>query len=973
VIVEEIGWSVKKRLRERMILPPYPGVLLILNSLREKRPLVLIVDRKEKERVWEDLSFFFKKPVIYYRENKEEIGGVLEEGNFDVLVLSPEDLEDEVPLMRVKTIKEGDSIDYDGLLEYLVTGGYERVSRTLERGEFSVRGFIIDIFPFHMDEPVRIEFEDERVISLRIFNPFNQRTMTFIKKVSIPASKTDSKKLSEMLRRFFVVSQKTHGLTPEILLTPTGNTIPFEPSPLFGRDLSKLRSFLKTHYSWRLILSLETPGEIDRMKDLLEEDFPGIEYIEAHLSRGFILLEEECAVITESDIFGVVRRKREKPVIPVTGIEDFTEGDYVVHDDFGIGIFEGLKTIKIHDQLIEGLSIKYGKGDRVFVPVDRSYLVKRYAGGEKPVIEPLSKTRWERKKEKVKEDLKKIAGEMLKLYAMRKASRGHAFSRDTLWQKELEALFPYEETDDQLKAIEEIKRDMEAEYPMERLLCGEVGFGKTEVAIRASFKAVMDGKQVAILAPTTILAEQHYIRFKERMERFPVRIELLSRFTKSREKEIIEGIGEGKVDIVIGTHRLLSKDIQFKDLGLLIVDEEQKFGVKQKDRLKQLKVNVDYLALSATPIPRTLHMALSGMMDLSLIETPPPGRLSVVTEVIHWDNEIIRDAVMREIERGGQVFFVHNRIETIDSIGEKLKRILPELRIEIAHGRMPSSKLERIMVDFIQKKFHLLLSTAIIESGLDLPDVNTIIINDAHRFGLSDLHQLRGRVGRGLKRGFCYLIIPRGVSPEGLRRISAIKTFTHLGSGLKIALMDLEMRGAGTVLGPKQSGFMKSVGYDMYLRLLDEAIRELRGERIVKKVFCEIQLFNPPMVPYNYVSNPDERLSIYRKVASSTRPEQLKEVMDEVRDMYGRFPEEMERFFYWAGIRMSASEAGILKIKEIDYGYRVYLGTEISGDDIRRIVKKIKGTRFNYGENLSIDVPEDHLEALIEILRSKGT
>jgi len=951
-----------------VLLPPYPGIIILSVGLSDRVPMVLIASKDKKERIYEDLGFFYRNPAIFYSENSIEIAGRIREKTLDALVISPEDLSFGIPVLSEWKLTKGDNLPYEEFLFFLADGGYERTEKVIEKGEFSVRGSIIDLFPHSQKNPVRVELEDEKILSLRYFSPYTQRTISYISSIVIFTSTERTVCLKDLLSNFFIVGEKNKLIKSDIVFSPTGSLIPMKPSPSFNRSLESLRNFLRRHQGYATYLILETPGEIDRMKELLDPEFPYLFYKQGHLSKGFIIDEIKIVFVTESDIFGITRKKVEKKIELEYDIFDFKEGDYVVNDEFGIGIFDGLEKISVEGNEIDCLKISYKGGDKLFVPVDKIYLVKKYIGAEGQVeIDSLSKQRWLRKKTKVQKSIKEIAEKMLKLYARRRASKGWAFSEDTLWQKEMEALFPFEETDDQLRAVEDVKRDMGKFTPMDRLLCGGVGFGKTEVALRAAFKAAMDGKQTAILAPTTILAEQHYITFRDRLSRFPIKVEFLSRFTKSREKKILEELKKGKIDIIIGTHRLLSKDVTFKDLGLLIIDEEQRFGVKQKDKIKEMKENVDYLALSATPIPRTLNLALSGLVDLSVIETPPVGRMSVVTEVLHWDENIIYDAVMREIQRGGQAFFVHNRIETIYGIYEKLQKIFPELRIIVAHGQMPPRKLERSMVDFIERKYHVLLSTAIIESGLDIPNVNTIIINDAHRFGLADLHQLRGRVGRSTRRGFCYLIIPTGISEEAYKRISAVKTYSHLGAGLKIALVDMEMRGAGLLLGTKQHGFIEKVGYELYMRMLDETVREIKGEKIKKRIETEVRLNRPLYIPTEYIQYSDDRIRIYRRLAAAEKEEEIENIKEEVKDIYGRPPKIIDNLFEWTKIRLKAMDAGIQKIIE-NGEFTVEFAEEVTKKAIEKMVREIPGIKFYYGKNLRIKVPHNQLKRLLELL-----
>lgn len=935
---------------KNFIYPEYPGIVLLCYTFSSEKPIVLIWEKKEKERIYEDLFFFFKNVYIFYDE--KEVSALIESKKFDILVLSEEDLVKDIQEIEKIEIEKNQKIKYEEFLNFLTENSFERKERVFQKGEISIRGFIIDIFPYDKDTPIRLELDDDVVVSLREFDLFTNRSKKEIDKISILGIRKEKIILKEKIKDFFVISKEIEGIKTDIKISPEGSILPFSPAPNFNRDLNLLRRFLKDKEGYDISIILESSGEIERMKDILGD--LNLNFRLGHLSKGFVIEEINKIYLTESDIFGFSRIRYEKIELPEYDIENFIEGDFVVHENFGIGIFEGVKKQKLHNTFIEFLKIRFGRNDEVLVPIDKIFLIKKYLGKEKPEIKPLSIEKWKKKKEKIKEKLKDIAKEILTLYAKRKSSSGFKFSEDTIEQKEMESLFPYDETEDQIKAIKEIKKDMEKETPMERLLCGEVGYGKTEVALRAAFKAVMDSKQVVLLAPTTILAEQHYITFKNRLEKFPIIVELLSRFTKKREKEIIDGIKEGRVDIIIGTHRILSKDVQFKDLGLLIVDEEQRFGVRQKDKIKHLKENIDFLSMSATPIPRTMNMALYGIMDLSVIETPPPGRMSVITEVIKWDDEIIKDVILREIERGGQVFFVHNRIETIERIMKKIESILPNLNVAVAHGRIQSNRLEKIMLDFIHKKYDILLSTAIIESGIDIQNVNTIIINDAHMFGLSDLHQLRGRVGRSLRRGFCYLIIPKWITDTALKRVSAIKNYSYLGAGFKIALLDLEIRGAGTILGLKQHGFIEDVGYDMYLRLLEDAIKEIKGEIGKKRITTEIILKKPLFIPYEYISNNEERIKVYRMIFNVKNNYEIDHLKKYLEDVYGKIGEDMERIFKWIFIKINCEEKNISKIEEMKDGFALTIEEILDKEKIREIVKNVRIKKFSVKDKIEI-------------------
>jgi transcription-repair coupling factor (superfamily II helicase) len=661
---------------------------------------------------------------------------------------------------------------------------------------------------------------------------------------------------------------------------------------------------------------------IDRTDELLNV---AVHITVGQLSKGFRLPAAGLQIIAEPDVFEEERttvernRDRHRSVARtfLSDLRDLKLHDFVVHVDHGIGQFVGLKQIGVSGSMQEFMELHYAGDDKLFVPVERLDLVQKYSGATKPPLDKLGGTSWERTKTRVRKAMRDMAEELLKLYAARKAVTGHAFSPDSHWQREFEDAFEWDLTIDQESAIADIKRDMETPTPMDRLLCGDVGYGKTEVAMRAAFKAVMDGKQTAFLAPTTVLAFQHQKTLTERFAGFPVTIDMISRFrTKPEQDQIIQNLAEGKVDIVVGTHRLLSKDIQFKELGLLVVDEEQRFGVAHKERIKQLRRKVDVLTLSATPIPRTLNMSLVGIRDMSIIETPPKDRLSIQTNVVKFDAQVIGRAIRQELGRGGQVYFVHNRVESIFSIGDLIRRLVPEARIVVGHGQMSEDELERAMLDFISKKYDVLLATTIIENGLDIPNVNTILINRADRYGLSQLYQLRGRVGRSDRPAYAYLLIPpeTTLSPVAKKRLAAIKEFSDLGSGFRVAALDLEIRGAGNLLGGEQSGHIETVGFEMYMKLLEQAVRELKGEDVADDVRAVVNLRVDLKIVDSYVPDMNQRLMIYRKVADARSDRELDQILGELRDRYGPVPEAVQHLEQYGRIRIMADRLGVESI-----------------------------------------------------------
>jgi transcription-repair coupling factor (superfamily II helicase) len=680
-------------------------------------------------------------------------------------------------------------------------------------------------------------------------------------------------------------------------------------------------------------------SQADRLAELLEEHGAGAALPRigaAPIHAGFSLPEAGLAVLTDHEIFG--RPKRTAPfrrgrryADPSAALDQFNRGDYVVHADFGIGRYHGLKTIKVRGVERECVQIEYREDVKVYVRLDQFSRLQKYQGteGAAPVLSKIGGRDWERARKKTEEAVEQMAEEILSIYARRQVEGGYAFRPDTPWQREMEAAFEFEDTQDQAATAEQIKRDMEKPVAMDRVLVGDVGFGKTEVAIRAAFKAIQDSKQVAVLVPTTILAAQHHATFVERLRRYPIRVEVLSRFRSRKEQqEVLRGLAAGEVDLVIGTHRLLSQDIHFKDLGLLIVDEEHRFGVKHKEKLKALRVSVDVLSMSATPIPRTLHMALSGARDMSMISTPPQDRLPIETEVVAFDERVIREAVMREVARGGQVYFVHNRVETIYSVGRMLERLLGEqVGVRVAHGQMKERELETVMDDFLHERFQVLVCTMIIESGLDIPNVNTLIVNRADRFGIAQLYQLRGRIGRSHRQAYAWLLTPprATLAADARRRLESIAEHTRLGSGFQIAMRDLEIRGAGNLLGAQQSGFINSVGFELYTEMLGDAVKRLGDQGVAhlpeptrpalesRDVKVEVAL--DAMLPADYVNDASERVELYRRLSRSKTPEQVQAIREELRDRFGPLPALAVTLLQIVEAQTRAARAGVAKVE----------------------------------------------------------
>jgi transcription-repair coupling factor (superfamily II helicase) len=714
-----------------------------------------------------------------------------------------------------------------------------------------------------------------------------------------------------------------------------------KPQPSFHKDFQLLNQNLteKQVEGYSIFIASDSLKQLNRLETLFAEVNPQFKFtpLSANLREGFIDVQNKLLVYTEHQIFERFNRYKEKEkfnkskALTLKELKTLQPGDFVTHVDYGIGRFAGMETIDVGGKKQEAIRLVYRDNDLLYVNIHSLHKISKYSGkeGEPPTMSKLGSGEWEVRKSKVKKQVKDIAKELIALYAKRREAPGFAFSPDNYLQIELESSFMYEDTPDQASATAKVKADMEKPYPMDRLVCGDVGFGKTEVAIRAAFKAAVDGKQVAVLVPTTILALQHFRTFSERLSNMPVTVDYLNRFKSTKDtNKTLKDVKEGKVDILIGTQKLLSKSLQFKDLGLLIIDEEQKFGVKAKDRIKELKLNVDVLTLTATPIPRTLHFSLMGARDLSVIATPPPTRQTVETRVETFKEEIIRDAITYELNRGGQVFFVHNRVGDIDRIANIIYRLVPEAKIGVAHGQMEGEKLEKVMIRFIENETNILISTNIIESGLDIPNANTIIINQAHMFGLSDLHQMRGRVGRSNKKAFCYLLTPplSSLTTDARKRMQTIEQFSDLGDGFKVAMRDLDIRGAGNLLGAEQSGFINDLGYEMYHKILDEAVSELKEtefrslfeEELSEKNFkiedCQIETDMQILIPDAYISNIAERLSVYNTIDTLKTEDELNKLKTSLIDRFGPLPDEVEELFKIVRIRWKAEFIGFEKL-----------------------------------------------------------
>jgi transcription-repair coupling factor (superfamily II helicase) len=754
-----------------------------------------------------------------------------------------------------------------------------------------------------------------------------------------------------------------------------------------GGDLKQLREGLAEHSrgGYRTFILCDNSGQAKRLGELLEDPPANLEISVGALHGGFIFPGAELAVLTDHQIFNRYRQRHRfwkfRGGAAISSYSALSPGDYVVHVDYGIGTYRGLQQIDVEGRQMDCLVLHYRDEDRLYVPVDQLKRVQKYLGGDAgpPALSRLGGTAWERIKSRTKKAIRDMTRELIQLYAERRAKQGHAFSPDTVWQKELEAAFIYEETPDQMAAIEAIKTDMESGSPMDRLVCGDVGYGKTEVAIRAAFKAVMDGRQVAVLAPTTILAQQHLTTFSDRLADFPVKVDMLSRFRSRKEQRaILEELGKGAVDIIVGTHRLIQKDVKFKDLGLVIVDEEQRFGVAHKERLKQLRRLVDVLTLTATPIPRTLYMSLMGARDLSVINTPPRDRRPIKTEFMEFNEEAITEAILRELDRGGQVYFVHNRVQSIQAMAGLVSRVVPQARIGVAHGQMPERVLEGTMMRFLRRDYDVLVSTTIIENGLDIPSVNTIIINRADAFGLAQLYQLRGRVGRSHHLAYAYLLTPplKTLSAVARKRLGALREFTSLGSGFQLAMRDLEIRGSGNILGPQQHGFIAAVGFDLYCQLLRESVRELQGEEVASVPDPRLHIKVDAYLPDQYVPDEGQKVSLCQRLSRSASLDAIDDIRREMEDRYGALPRPAESLLDLTAVSLLAREKGVDLVAIQDDRLllefrpeRVPTPKQISG-----ILERIEGEiQFLSGERFAARISLDRREQADQLAEIKKT
>jgi transcription-repair coupling factor (superfamily II helicase) len=894
---------------------------------------------------------------------------------------------DEFPLILLST---GADISRDSIISRLQVQGYLSVTVVSAEGEMSIKGGILDIFPPDSEYPVRIEFFGDSIESLRFFDPDTQLSIREIEAIKIcPAEEPEEgpdliqllaeepmilNEPDEIKRRYTeqeaLLSGRNYTVFTAISLMDNGLSLNIDGTGDFApirNGLKKLQDNIKKiillsndHF---ILLVCSSEWQAKRLRELFSEtglSVPisncsdainkgsGPVITTGELSRGFRY--NNTIVLAERDIFG--RRPAYRPIKRsrvshlISSFEDLKQGDHLVHIDHGIGRFMGTKKERIEGYEGEFMTIEYLGGDRIYVPLERINCVQKYNAPDQasPRMDKLGGKTWLKRRNRVKEKIKVMAKKLVKLYAKRSTAKGHAFSLDTEMHHEFDDFFPYDETPDQLNAVSEIKKEMESAVPLDRLLCGDVGYGKTEVAIRACFKAVYDSRQVAVLVPTTILAEQHYRTFLDRFSAFPVNIDIISRFkTGSEQKKTIKALSNGDTDIIIGTHRLLGKDVGFYNLGLLIIDEEHKFGVTHKEKIKALKTDVDILSLTATPIPRTLHMALSGIRSMSVIETPPEERLAVKSSVAGFSPQIIKNALQKELLRDGQAFFINNRIHNIHEIAESIRKLVPEGKIAVAHGRMKGGELDRVMHSFYTKKSNILVSTAIISSGLDIPTANTIIINRADKFGLADLYQLRGRVGRSNIKAYAYFLIPGEdiITEKAKEKVMAIQELSYLGAGFRLALKDLEIRGAGNLLGPEQSGHIEAVGYDLYIKMLHEAVAGLKGEDAGPGIEPVLELHTTAVIPEEYIKDPSLRLNIYRRISSRSSIEEIGMLRDELNDRFGSPPEETGRLLDIMELKITAKRSAVTVIKNIGGRFRVILapGTTVDSHTLSGLHK----------------------------------
>ncbi|MBE50838.1 MAG: transcription-repair coupling factor [Flavobacteriales bacterium] len=1019
-----------------------------------KSPQLFILNDKESANYFiNDLENLIKHEVFFYPASYRRTYQIEETDNSNILLRAevlnklnnkrnsiivsyPEAISEKVvsrKILNKKTITLSifDTYHLDSLEKILIENNFTQTDFVTDPGQFSIRGGILDVFSYADENPFRIEFYDNEIESIRLFNINTQLSIERREQISIIPN-TDAKKVSEKKVSFLEYLPQNATIWIDDILHTAGilqknfdkaeeefkklsseskilhisaneiftnaneftnqiinfrfvnfsSNIFFESDFEINSNIIPLTSINKKfdilfnelvnlqNKEYKNIIMCSSEEQKERFEQILENEDREIHVttIVGNLHEGFIDHNNKIAIYTDHQIFNRHHRFKsktkfaDKQAITLKQLTNLKIGDFVTHIDHGIGEFSGLHKIENNGKKQESIKLIYKGGDILYISVHSLHKISKYSGkeGHHPSVNQLGSSKWQTTKNKTKNRIKKIAYNLIQLYAKRKTIDGFSYSPDTYLQHELEASFMWEDTPDQTSANIAIKEDMEKNTPMDRLVCGDVGFGKTEIAIRAAFKAITDNKQVAVLVPTTILALQHYKTFKTRLKEFACNVDYINRFkTTKQQNETIKELSEGKIDILIGTHRIVGKDIKFKDLGLLIIDEEQKFGVNIKDKLKKLKSNVDILTLSATPIPRTLQFSLLGARDLSVINTPPPNRIAIKTEIVYFDEEIIRDAIQYEISRNGQVFFIHNRIENIKEVASTIQRLVPNAKVKIGHGQLDGKILEELMIGFIEGDYDVLISTTIVENGVDVPNANTIIINNAHNFGLSDLHQMRGRVGRSNRQAFCYLISPPSyqLSNDSRKRLNALEQFSNLGSGFSIAMRDLDIRGAGDLLGADQSGFINEIGFEMYQKILNEAVEELKQEKF-NELFsdsnqeyfikdCQIDTDLEILIPDTYIANVEERLNIYKDLISITEEEKLQQFKKNLEDRFGEIPKPVEDLISSMKLKWISRKLGferlLLKNKEM----RAYFTTKkdslyFSSDSFGKILEYLK-------------------------------
>jgi transcription-repair coupling factor (superfamily II helicase) len=954
----------------------------VISILSSYGPTLLVIDDSEvSERIQSDMVLFSGiPPVELSAEGRINLGGLFEfySAKKNLYIASYQTIFENVPVAdalnhTAVTIRTNSEMDHDDVVLKISKYGYQRKDYVEEVGDFAVRGSIIDVFPESSENPIRIDFFGDSVDSIRIFDSITQRSVETIDEFTMLPTRLADKNKIPFLHQipegtriiFHEPSAIPHEITAdfdksikEIAGTPDlvywkvlerkedDAILNVAPQPTFGGKLQLAAEKIAELFSdgYKIVVASSTRHLEENFLHLLDEydELNGtmlkqeVKVVQASLSNGFILPEDKFALLTEHEIFGrrsplISRKEKARKFVGLLrrDLNSLRTGDYVVHEDYGIGKFLGMEKLKIVNSTQECVKIEYAESDVLYVNIDYVGKLQRYASedGFKPKLSKLGGADWQLMKTRAKGKLKDIAKDLIKLYAERKKSKGFSFQKDSIWQHELEASFVYEDTLDQARATSEIKSDMEKDTPMDRLLCGDVGFGKTEVAVRAAFKAVMSGKQAAVLVPTTILAEQHYNTFRDRLADHATKVEVLSRFKKkSEQKKILEDLKNGSIDIIIGTHRLLSGDAVFHDLGLLVVDEEHRFGVEAKEKIRQLRTNVDTLYMTATPIPRTLYMSLSSAMDISILQSPPANRLPIDTYITNFDGTLLQSVIERELSRGGQVYIVSDTVKDLGKLADFVHRRVPSAKAGIIHGKMKAPEIERTMIHFLEKKLNILIATKIIESGIDIPSVNTLIVNNADRFGLAELYQLRGRIGRSNVQAYAYLISKEfsNLTRDAVRRLTAIEEFSELGSGFNLAMRDLEIRGAGNLLGKEQSGFINNMGFEMYNKVLEEAVAEVKFEENLteqldtltrRKIEPQVTVDVDAFVPDDYISLDAERFDFYKRLSRAANVTEIDDLQAEMLDRFGKIPEPAENLLKLIKIKIKLEPLRIPRLE----------------------------------------------------------